>query len=118
MFVVARGEMVVTLEPSSREVARLGPGDVFGEMSLLTGAPRTASVNEVTESEVLEITADAFRQFVRANPTAVEQIGGAVTARAATLEEHRAAEGAAPAGGDESQTFLMRVRRFLGLSAA
>ncbi len=116
MFVVARGEMVVTLDPSAREVARLGPGDFFGEMSLLTGAPRTASVTAVTDVDVLEITADAFRQFVLANPAAVERIGVAVADRAAALEEHRLAGAAVPAGGEEPHKFLARVRRFLGLS--
>ena len=118
MFVVARGEMVVTIDPAAREVARLGPGDFFGEMSLLTGAPRTASVTAVTDVEVLEITADAFRQFVLANPTAVERIGRAVADRAVALEEHRASGAAVPSGGEESNRFLARVRRFLGLSAA
>jgi small-conductance mechanosensitive channel/CRP-like cAMP-binding protein len=117
MFVVARGEMVVTIDPAAREVARLGPGDFFGEMSLLTGAPRTASVTAVTDAEVLEITADAFRQFVLANPTAVEGIGRAVADRAVALEEHRASGAAVPSGGEESNRFLARVRRFLGLSA-
>jgi hypothetical protein len=117
MFVVARGEMVVTLDPLAREVARLGPGDFFGEMSLLTGAPRTASVTAVTDVEVLEITLDAFRQFVLANPAAVERIGSAVADRAAALEEHRVAGVTVPSGGEESHKFLARVRRFLGLSA-
>jgi CRP-like cAMP-binding protein len=117
MFVVARGETVVTLAPSAHEVARLGPGDFFGEMSLLTGEPRTASVTAVTDVEVLEITADAFRQFVLANPAAVERIGVAVADRAAALDEHRAAGVAAPAGVEESHKFLARVRRFLGLAA-
>jgi small-conductance mechanosensitive channel len=117
MFVVARGEMVVTVDPSAHEVARLGPGDFFGEMSLLTGAPRTASVTAVTDVEVLEITGDAFRQFVLANPAAVERIGGAVAGRAVALEEHRVSGAAVPPGAEESNRFLARVRRFLGLAA-
>ena len=117
LFVVARGETVVTLAPSAHEVARLGPGDFFGEMSLLTGEPRTASVTAVTDVEVLEITADAFRRFVLANPAAVERIGVAVADRAAALDKHRAAGAAAPAGVEESHKFLARVRRFLGLAA-
>jgi len=117
MFVVAHGETVVTLDPSAHEVARLGPGDFFGEMSLLTGAPRTASVTAVTDVDVLEITADAFRQFVLANPEAVERIGGAVADRAVALEEHRMSGAAVPAGREEPYKFLARVRRFLGLGA-
>jgi small-conductance mechanosensitive channel/CRP-like cAMP-binding protein len=117
MFVVARGALAVTVEPSAREVARLGPGDVFGEMSLLTGEPRAASVTAVGDAEVLEITGDAFRQFVLANPTAVERIGSAVTARAAALAEHRAGA-VSQVAVEEPRKFLAQIRRFLGLSGA
>jgi small-conductance mechanosensitive channel/CRP-like cAMP-binding protein len=116
MFVVIHGDVVVTVGPAAHEVARLGPGDVFGEMSLLTGAPRAATVAAFTDAELLEITADAFRRFVLANPTTVEQIGGAVQARAATLEEHRAAGAAAAPPVEAPHTFLARVRRFLRLA--
>ena len=102
---------------TAHEVARLGPRDVFGEMSLLTGAPRTATVKAATDTELLEITAGAFRRFVLANPTMVEEIGGAVARRAAMLEEHRAA-GTAPAShAEEPNTFVARVRRFLRLAS-
>src|SRR6185436_18383722 len=40
MFVIATGEVVVVLESQRQEVARIGAGGFFGEMSLLTGAPR------------------------------------------------------------------------------
>ena len=44
LFVVVRGEASVRLAGTDGEVARLRNGDVFGEMSLLTGEPRTATV--------------------------------------------------------------------------
>jgi small-conductance mechanosensitive channel/CRP-like cAMP-binding protein len=113
MFVIVRGEAVVTLE-TGREVARLGAGGFFGEMSLLTGASRTATVRASIDSELLEITAEAFRQVVLANPAAIERIGAAVAARAAELDQHRALAGAGP-GIEAPHTFLSRVRRFLRL---
>ena len=117
MFVVIRGEVVVTICTATR-VAHLGPGDVFGEMSLLTGAPRSATVKAVRDTELLEITAEAFRRFVLANPATVEEIGLAVAARAAKLAEHRdAADAGSTSEADEPSTFLTRVRRFLRLSA-
>jgi len=115
MFVVAKGGVSVTLDGTGREVAHLGPGEFFGEMSLLTGAPRTATVTASVDSELIEIAADDFRQFVLENPTAVEQISGAVAQRAAELAEHRAAGAAAAAVVETPQTFLTRVRRFLRL---
>jgi small-conductance mechanosensitive channel/CRP-like cAMP-binding protein len=114
MFIVVRGEAAVIIEPSGQEVARVSPGGFFGEMSLLTGAPRAATVKTRVDSELMEITADTFRQFVLANPAAVEQIGGAVAARAAELDRHRAA-GAPAAPVEPPSTFVTRVRRFLGL---
>jgi len=44
MFIVSKGELRVTIEPNHTEVARHTAGGFFGEMSLLTGNPRTATV--------------------------------------------------------------------------
>jgi small-conductance mechanosensitive channel/CRP-like cAMP-binding protein len=115
MFVVASGEVVVLLESQRQEVARIGAGGFFGEMSLLTGAPRNATVSTSVDSELLEITGDAFRQFVLANPAVVEQIGTAVAARRAELEERRAS-GAAAAHAEPPHTLIDRIRRYLHLT--
>jgi CRP-like cAMP-binding protein len=113
MFVVARGEVIVALD-SGQEVARIGPGGFVGEMSLLTGAPRNATARTAADSELLEITGDAFRQFVLANPATVEQIGAAVAHRRAELEERRAS-GAAAAQFEPPHTLIDRIRRYLSL---
>jgi len=115
MFVVVRGEAVVSLEPSGEEVARVKRGGFFGEMSLLTGAARTATVRAAVDSEFLEITVETFRQFVLANPAAVEHVGVAVSTRAIELAQRRAAGTAA--APEPPATFLDRVRRFLHLSS-
>src|SRR5215510_1817597 len=115
MFVVVSGEVVVLLEPEGQEVARIGSGGYFGEMSLLTGAPRNATVRTTADSELLEITGAAFRQFVIANPATVEQIGAAVAKRRAELEERRAS-GAAAAPHEPPHTLIDRIRRYLHLS--
>jgi small-conductance mechanosensitive channel/CRP-like cAMP-binding protein len=116
LFIVARGEAVVTIEPGNREVARIPAGGFFGEMSLLTGDPRNATVRTAVDSELLEIAVEPFRRFVLANPTAVEQIGDAVARRQAELQQHRAAAAGAPAP-EPPQRLLARIRRFLHLSS-
>jgi small-conductance mechanosensitive channel len=113
MFVVVSGEAVVVLEPGG-EVARIAPGGFFGEMSLLTGDPRRATVKTAADSTLMEITAATFREFVLANPAAVDKIGAAVAARTAELQRHTVdAPRTAP---EPPQTLVARMRKFLHLT--
>jgi small-conductance mechanosensitive channel/CRP-like cAMP-binding protein len=116
MFIVVRGAVVVSIDPGGREVARLDEGAYFGEMSLLTGAPRNATVHAGADSDLLEITLESFRTFVLANPGAVETISLSVAKRAAELDQLRSG-GVATGSAEAPATFINRVRRFLGLSA-
>ena len=117
MFVLLSGEAAVLIEPGDREVARIAPGGFFGEMSLLTGAPRNATVRTTADSEVLEITADEFREFVLANPASVEQVGAAVSSRQAELDQARA-QGTSTPSTETPQRLVDRIRRFFGLVAS
>lgn len=116
MFLVSSGEVVVILDPGEQVVARLSSGGFFGEMSLLTGLPRTATVRAGGDSELIELTMEAFRRFVLSNPAALERVTLAVAQRAAELERLRA-EGGAVKPPEPPQNFLGRVRRFLKLDA-
>jgi small-conductance mechanosensitive channel/CRP-like cAMP-binding protein len=114
MFIVSSGEAVVVLEPDRREVAVIQPGGYFGEMSLLTGDPRSASVLARGDMSVLEIDAETFRALGAADPRAVERIGLAAVTRRAELQQVRdAAQNAVAA--DAPSTFLGRMKRFLGM---
>ena len=67
-YVLAAGEADVIQEtPAGGEtiVARLGAGDTFGEQSLLSDAPRTASIVAVTDGMVLELDRESFRAVVK-----------------------------------------------------
>jgi CRP-like cAMP-binding protein len=114
MFIVCSGRAAVVLEPEGREVAVIEKGGYFGEMSLLTGDPRSASVIARGDTSVLELDADVFRALGAADPHAVEQIGLAAVARRAQLTQIRdAAQNAAVV--DAPATFLGRMKKFLGL---
>lgn len=65
LFVVARGEMRVVTESAhgDRELARVSAGNLFGELSLLTGV-RGASVVAAVESVILRISHAEFRLHV------------------------------------------------------
>jgi small-conductance mechanosensitive channel/CRP-like cAMP-binding protein len=119
MFVIHSGEVRVTIEPGGHEVARLGPGSFFGEMSLLTGDPRTANVAAVSDTLAIEISADNFRRIALAQPAVVDAVGLAVVTRRAGLDKTRT-EAAARAASltDQSNTLVSRIKRFLRLPAA
>jgi small-conductance mechanosensitive channel/CRP-like cAMP-binding protein len=119
MYVVCAGQAVVVLEGSGpgvprHQVATIETGGYFGEMSLLTGEPRSATVIARGDTSVLEIDADLFRALGAASPLTVEQIGVAAMTRRAELEAARAA---APSAGvvEGSASFLTRMKRFLGM---
>ena len=57
-FVVVSGD--VEVERGGRKVGTLGPGSFFGEMALLSHAPRSATVTALTPLDVLVITDRAF----------------------------------------------------------
>lgn len=67
-FVVVEGRLEV-VEASGSVVAALGPGDHFGEIGILEGRPRTASVRAVTEAKLFCISADDFLGVINKSPT-------------------------------------------------
>ena len=115
MFVLMRGEASVTLAETDGELARHREGGFFGEMSLLTGEARSATVTAVTDCELIEIGAEAFRRVVLADAAIVDRVTAAVAQRRAELDQHRATRSVGGTAADTPQTLVARVRRFLRL---
>jgi len=113
MFIVGSGRAVVLLEPDRREVATIDRGGYFGEMSLLTGEPRTATVVARGDAVVIEIDAELFRTLGATHPHAIEQIGVVALTRRAELDHLKAAHGTAVANAPAS--LLARMKKFLRL---
>ncbi len=65
-FIITEGEASVVVD--GREVARLGAGEHFGELALITESLRTATVNAATPLRCLEITFWDFRRIAKDNP--------------------------------------------------
>ena len=61
-----RAKVVRGVGPSGRRVATLGPGDFFGELALLDGGPRTASVIAEDDLVAVRVPRSAFRRMLRA----------------------------------------------------
>lgn len=114
MYVVCSGTVAVVIEPDRREVATIATGGYFGEMSLLTGEPRSATVVARGEVVVLELTAELFRRIGDDSPHAVEQVGIAAITRRAELDRARSAARDL-AAAEAPATFLARMKKFLRL---
>jgi small-conductance mechanosensitive channel/CRP-like cAMP-binding protein len=115
MFVIGRGRVRVTILPANAEVAIIPPGGYFGEMSLLTGHPRTATVSAIDECLLLEIAAADFRQIALAQPAVLERVAAAVADREAGLARSREVMAAAAPSATTPRSLLLRVREFLRL---
>ncbi|MBL8136579.1 MAG: mechanosensitive ion channel [Acidobacteria bacterium] len=115
MFVVLDGRVRVTLEPSGQEVAVTTAGGFFGEMSMLTGDPRTATVTALDDATLLEIDADRFRELAVRRPGLVEHVSGIVSARRQGLADAKAAAEGARAAAPAPQSLLSRIKNFLNL---
>jgi CRP-like cAMP-binding protein len=66
LYIVASGRVAV-LQPTEQEerpIAELGEGKAFGEMALLSGAPRTATIRALEETELLQIEKTDFDRMV------------------------------------------------------
>jgi small-conductance mechanosensitive channel/CRP-like cAMP-binding protein len=114
MFIVRRGRVAIAVGADRREVAVTDAGGYFGEMSLLTGEPRTATVIARGDCTVLEITAATFRAYIQANPGAIDQLASAAVRRRQELDQARA--GSAPAAPPTAASLRARMLAFFGLA--
>ena len=90
-YCVLSGELAVVLEHddgSETTIRLLGPGHFFGEIGLLQGSPRTASVRALTHARVYRVEADDFHDLLEHSPPfarfidflfMIALIGGAAT---------------------------------------
>jgi small-conductance mechanosensitive channel len=110
MFLVIDGAVAITVGPEKREVAVTTAGGYFGEMSLLTGDHRSATVTARGDCTLLEISADAFGAHVRNQPAVLEALAEAAMIRRGELEAIKSAPGATAASAKAS--LLARMRTF------
>ena len=88
LWVIVKGHCAVTKthgeDSTERNLAELGPGDIFGEMSFFCSAPHSASIMTMTDVEVLMLRRDKYDELEAAGSTAAYKIA---TNTAAVLAE-------------------------------
>ncbi len=122
LFLVESGRVDVLVRAPGggvqQTLATLGPGDYFGEMSLLTGAPRSATIRAVEETRLVILHKEALRPLLVADPTVPERLSKTLARRQAERDHaiNRAVvvDDEGP-GVDRATQLLSRMRRFFGL---
>src|SRR5438477_6887285 len=121
MFVLLRGaaNVFVSKNGSKIHIATLGAGDCFGEMSLLTGEPRSATVRADADSDVREICKLVMAEVLRAAPECLVQLSELLAQR--KMETEGVLKEAGRAGEHTlkerqyTATFLRRLQTFFQL---
>lgn len=116
LFAVERGRVEVVISLENRQplrVALLEPGAVVGELALLTGERRTATVQALAETEVIVISRNSFKPVVDANPELVERLTQRLAQRMDQLNQAVSDATDGEADSDRRSDILMqRIRKF------
>ncbi len=116
--VVESGRVSVQLavDGTSREIAVVGPGQVLGEMSLMTGAPRQATCIALTDVVCYVLDREAFASAVGASPGLAERLCEILARRQEELDVEREGLSAAARARrlqERKARLLPRIQRFL-----
>lgn len=120
-FVIDRGEVEVSKQIGAkrRTLARLMEGQFFGEMALLTGEPRSASVAALTDVDVFTIDKPGFHEVLVKNPAIAVDISAILSDRQEALTQAKGDVTAkfeeAASAGELKQRILDRIRSYFGL---
>lgn len=89
LYLLASGQVQVVYPSANSdfELARLGPGDFFGEMALLNDKPRSATVRALTPVDALVLDKDDFRRVVAETPGMALHLMAALSVRIRNADE-------------------------------
>lgn len=117
MYVIIRGAVKVQIPENDyqKTIGTLRENDFFGEMSLLTGEPRTATVIATEESEVLRIDKEGLKPIFESNPTLVSTVSELVEERRELLRVQAEAATKEEEAAKTKKGVMTSIRGFFGL---
>ncbi len=121
LFLISRGRVGVWVRDEQNEgqlVATLDRGQCFGEMSLLTGARRSATVSAIEDSELLMLGKAEFKDILLADPKVVESLSQILSLRQRERDAALARERSTTPQlreMDPARQLLARIKSFFGI---
>jgi small-conductance mechanosensitive channel len=118
LYILAYGEAEVLYEPpggTPHVIGTLSAGQFFGEMALLTGDARAATVVAKTDVECYRLDRASFQELLARKPEIGEEIMRVMGGRRGDLDSARQAFTAEPAVADAEPRLVSRIRRFFGI---
>jgi len=122
LYVITDGEAEVRVAVSgaTRLVGTLRAGDYFGEMGLMTGEPRTATVVALTDVRCYRLSKEMFEAILRRRPEIAEEISATLAHRRAGLDavrEQLSEEVMRERVKQTQMDLLVRIRQFFALGS-
>jgi small-conductance mechanosensitive channel/CRP-like cAMP-binding protein len=120
LYVITRGsgEVVITEDGLRRTVATLHTGDFFGEIALLTGSRRTATVIALEDTDCYRLDKDGVQELLHSRPEIAEHLSQVLARRKVELDavrENLDADARAKMLANAQQDFFARISLFFGL---
>jgi CRP-like cAMP-binding protein len=119
LYLIVSGEADVWIGTSGERahVATLIPGSVFGEMGLMTGEPRRATITARSDIECYRLDKAGFEKVLRSRPDIAGDISRILATRQTELTERLGAAGTEGKRAPHDQAILDKIRSFFGLDS-
>ena len=118
LYILAFGEAEVLYEPpggAPQPIGTLYAGQFFGEMALLTGDARAATVVAKTDVECYRLDRASFQELLAGKPQIAQEIQRVVGGRRGDLDQAREVFIATPPVAEAEVRLVSRIRRFFGM---
>jgi CRP-like cAMP-binding protein len=118
LYIVGYGEAEVVYEPpqgAPRVIGKVNAGEIFGEMAMLSGEARSATVIAKTDVECYRLDRASFQELLKTRPELAEEVKRVMGPRNTDLEKARAAFAMAGNGeqDERERTLMSRLQRLL-----
>lgn len=120
-FILTRGDAEVRISENGTagtRVATLHAGDFFGEMGLMTGSPRSATVAALTDAECYRLDKQPFHEILRRRPEIAEEVSQILARRRVELDaarDHLSEEAKRSKLQNAQGDLLKRIRQFFAV---